>query len=553
MLPKTILVAHPSPDLYGSDLQLLESVRGLLEFGYRVVVTIPRCGPLAEHLEQLGAQIQILETPVLRKSALSPIGLIRLFFASLTAVFSQVRMLRRMRPEILYVNTITIPSWLIAAQLTRSTSICHVHEAEDRGNRLIRKAIISPLWMADCVLVNSNASRHAIVKVAPSLDHKLSKVYNGINGPDYMPQPPPVPSRGDEVRIALVARLSPRKGIDIALEAIAELRREGRNVKIEICGSVFPGYEWFEDSLRRRAAQPDLIGAVRFSGYVSPVWPMLAASHMAVVPSRAEPFGNTAVEAQLAMRPVVVSDTQGLREIVVDRVTGLLFQPGSSIELAQRLRELIESPDLGGTIALNGYKDAHKRFSTDRYRSEICQHVARLDGRVPLKLGGRKYEPDVDDVKHQRVMRSFRPALNRAKYALKMPEGKRYVERIFAVRVAMLPGFPHRARLVLLRRIGIEVAHASISHSVTFRNTNVRIEKGAVIKAGTRFLGTAAIVVGENVTISKNSKITTRVEHRNPLDNGPALWLDHPVRLVMEGDTWNFGKTGSQQQVGGDT
>ena len=37
----TVLVAHPSADLYGSDLQLVESVAGLVGAGRRVVVTLP--------------------------------------------------------------------------------------------------------------------------------------------------------------------------------------------------------------------------------------------------------------------------------------------------------------------------------------------------------------------------------------------------------------------------------------------------------------------------------------------------------------------------------
>ena len=61
------------------------------------------------------------------------------------------------------------------------------------------------------------------------------------------------------------------------------------------------------NELQERAAAPDLAGRVTLAGYVHPTWPVLAAADVVVVPSRAVPFGNTAVEGLLARRPVVAS------------------------------------------------------------------------------------------------------------------------------------------------------------------------------------------------------------------------------------------------------
>ena len=37
----TVLIANPSPDVYGSDLQMLESISALVDAGGRVVVAMP--------------------------------------------------------------------------------------------------------------------------------------------------------------------------------------------------------------------------------------------------------------------------------------------------------------------------------------------------------------------------------------------------------------------------------------------------------------------------------------------------------------------------------
>jgi glycosyltransferase involved in cell wall biosynthesis len=178
-------------------------------------------------------------------------------------------------------------------------------------------------------------------------------------------------------RIALVGRLSPRKGTDVALEAVALLRAEGRNVRLELYGSVFPGYEWFEEQLRARSSEPDLAGAVHFGGYTSPTWSALARAEVVLVPSRAEPFGNTAVEAQLAGRPVVVSAVQGLREIVTHGKTGLLVPADDPVALAAAVASLLDDPDRAQALAAAGQRSAQQHFSLDRYRSVITDAVAQ--------------------------------------------------------------------------------------------------------------------------------------------------------------------------------
>lgn len=44
----TVLIAHPSADLYGSDRVMLETVDALVAAGRRVVVTLPADGPLVQ-------------------------------------------------------------------------------------------------------------------------------------------------------------------------------------------------------------------------------------------------------------------------------------------------------------------------------------------------------------------------------------------------------------------------------------------------------------------------------------------------------------------------
>ena len=366
---RRILVAHPSPDVYGSDRQLLESLAGMRAAGWAVTVHLPGDGPLVDLMSDTPVRVQ--QFPVLRKALLRPGALVRLVLTTPRDLVRIVRTIRAAHPDAVYVNTVTIPLWILAARLTRTPVLVHVHEAEEDAPRILRIALLAPLLLASAVIANSEASRRVLIDGLPRLARRTTVIPNGI--PDIAGDSPDAAEPG---RLALVARLSPRKGVDVALDAVALLRRRGYPVSLDVCGTAYPGYEWFDRQLRDRAGKPDLAGAIRFLGYVNPTGPVLARASVVLVPSRTEPFGNTAVEGFLARRPVVASRVQGLAEIVADGRTGLLVPPGDAVALAAAIARILDDPALARTLAEAGRTEAETRFSSARYRRDICSAVA---------------------------------------------------------------------------------------------------------------------------------------------------------------------------------
>jgi len=382
-----VLVAHPSADLYGSDLQLVESVAALTAAGCSVTVTLPGEGPLTARLAAAGATVVVLPVPVLRKSLLRPRGALTLVRSVLTSSPPAWRLLRGTAADVVYVNTVTLPAWLPLCRLARVPVLVHVHEAETDLPRWQRWVLNAPLLLAHRVVVNSHAAAEALLGAVPRLARRTRVVHNGVAGP---PEAPSAPARSDgPARLVLVGRLAPRKGSDVAVEATALLRARGVDVELQLCGTVFPGYEWFEEQLRDRAARPDLAGHVHLAGYTSPTWPALAAADVVLVPSRAEPFGNVAVEGQLALRPVVASAVQGLREIVTDGVTGRSVPADDPAALADAVHQLLTDPGSADHLARAGNRSALERFGLQRYRDAIVAQVVGTAG------PGRGQDPTV--------------------------------------------------------------------------------------------------------------------------------------------------------------
>jgi glycosyltransferase involved in cell wall biosynthesis len=383
---RTVVMAHPSADVHDAGLQLLETVAALCDRGWRVVVVLPSTGPLVPRLTALGAEVELLPFPVLRRADLSVRGVASLVWSSAAALVRMRRFLVHLRPELVYVNTITLPWLLVVARLCRLPSVCHVHEAEVQDRAWVRRALAVPLGLAGATLVNSSTTFAITAEAAPYIRRRLRLIRNGARGPST---PRPTARQPESpYRLLVVGRISPRKAPDVALEATALLRKAGRDVVLELCGTPGPGHEAYFSELRARADRPDLAGAVTFTGYRAPIWPALDRADALVAPSLGESFGNAVVGGQLARRPVVATAVQGHLETVADGVSGLLVPVRDPAATAAAIARLMDRPGTARRMAFLGMRRAEERFEIPRYAEEIVSVAAELVGApAPTRAG----------------------------------------------------------------------------------------------------------------------------------------------------------------------
>lgn len=368
-----ILMLHPQVELYGADRMFVESVAALVIQGHHVIVALPTHGPLVAELEQLNIPICFLPTPILRKSAVSPLGLVRLAMATASALRPTIRLFRSYSPSAVYISTLTAPLWTIIGRMMRIPVLVHVHEAEESVPRVVRLALAAPLLAARSVIVNSRRTADVLCRDVPRLRERIRLIYNGVRHPSDLKGPP---QHLDEIiRILTVGRLSPRKGTDVAIAAVAELRRRGWQIHLSLVGQVFTGYEWYESMLRNMVVSSKLQDCVTFEGFCADVWPHYRRADVAMVPSRWEPFGNTAVEAQLAGVPVVVTNRQGLPETVADGAYGSIVDADDPVALADGVEELLRDWPSAIQRARAAKVVASSKFSIERYRADVAAAV----------------------------------------------------------------------------------------------------------------------------------------------------------------------------------
>lgn len=370
-------LAHAGAELYGADRVFLESARALAATGAQVFAALPSSGPLVTLLEEAGAQVHIFQTPVLRKNLLTPAGLMKLTGSAMAGMVRGIRLLRQTRPDAIYVNTVTIPLWPALGKLLGIPVLVHVHEAERTASRGLRTALALPLLCARSIVCNSNYSAGALSEVLPRLTSRTTVVHNGLLGPETVTparetiQPP--------MRVLYIGRLSERKGVHTAIAAVALAREEGTDVVLDVVGAVFPGNEEYLASLHHQVDSAGITDAVTFHGFQSRVWTWFASCDVAIVPSAGdEPFGDTAVEAVLAARPVIASRTPGLSEAAGEYKCSQLVESGNTAAFAAAIRTVQEKWAFYSDAAATDSTAAAAKHSPALYGQRIHAELLAL-------------------------------------------------------------------------------------------------------------------------------------------------------------------------------
>ncbi|MEO0952835.1 MAG: glycosyltransferase, partial [Pseudomonadota bacterium] len=127
--------------------------------------------------------------------------------------------------------------------------------------------------------------------------------------------------------------------------------------------------------LEQRAQRLGLGDSVTFVGQVphSAVPAEIGKLDVFVALSRQESFGVAVLEAGAAGRPVVVSDADGLVEVVQHGQTGLVVPREDVVGAAEALRELIENPEQRQALGSAGREQVSTGYGWDQSVSKMLE------------------------------------------------------------------------------------------------------------------------------------------------------------------------------------
>jgi glycosyltransferase involved in cell wall biosynthesis len=164
---------------------------------------------------------------------------------------------------------------------------------------------------------------------------------------------------GEKV-VCCAARLTPQKGQDILIRAMAELVRKKNNVRLLLAGDG----EDFE-SLKALSTELGLDGKVLFLGRRDDIGRLLAASDIYASASRWESFDIALGEAMLAGLPCVGTEIAGHEDILKDCETGIAVPPWSPVAMASAIELIIDRPETAAQMAAAAKELIRRDFSPE--------------------------------------------------------------------------------------------------------------------------------------------------------------------------------------------
>ncbi|ROS54304.1 glycosyltransferase family 4 protein [Frigoribacterium sp. PhB24] len=359
-----VLLVHSSDEMYGSDRIVVEVVGELAaRDDLDVTVWLPSdvaVGPLGPRLRELGARVERTPLPILRRTRLGPVGILRL---ARDAARTALRLSGR-HFDLVYCAT---SACLVVAPVARAMGVSRVvghlqepwSDGDRRGLRPLARACTSLVAVSQSVLDSSGLSE----------DSRAVVVHNGISDRSIAASDR---AEGRAPQYVVASRWNGHKGHATLLTAWNAAGCPGQLVVLggppAVGSSVdVPGL------VAAIVSRPETVTVV---GEVADASPYLRDADAVILPTDTlEGFGLVTLEAFSQGRPVIASRSGGPEEVVDEGRTGWLFDRRD----VDGLSAILSSMDVP-TLAVAGRhaREAYlQRFTPERMRRRIGAVVTR--------------------------------------------------------------------------------------------------------------------------------------------------------------------------------
>ncbi|NND97921.1 MAG: glycosyltransferase, partial [Pirellulaceae bacterium] len=190
----------------------------------------------------------------------------------------------------------------------------------------------------------------------------VTVVHNGV--PAIRPTRVAKPIPGGRWVIGMVALMRPRKGLEIVLDALAELERQKLDVVLRVIGP-FETRD-YQSEIERQIDRLNIRDRVERVGFTQDVPAELSKLDAMVLPSLyGEGLPMVVLEAMAAAVPVIATRVEGTPEAITDGVQGLLAEPRDSRSLAEKIAALVTGQYDWDAMAEAAYARHRDEFSDD--------------------------------------------------------------------------------------------------------------------------------------------------------------------------------------------
>ena len=369
-----LFVAHHD-NYQGSSRSLMSLLEGLIDLGITPFVVIPRESEFTEALKAKGISYRILPIPWWMTSNNIPLNkkwkLIRDIQKSAKSIG---HLINKYEIDLVYTNSSVTPVGRLAARREHIPHIWHIREFSDL-HFSFRYLFSKRLTMAyvkssDAVICHAKAIRDHYFKIGTPNVHQ---VYNGCATREQFDERLHYRNAtrpNTKFVFSMLSTITPKKGQEAAIRALAALRNNGLAARLLIAGSGKPDYL---EHLHRLVKDLQIEDIVEFTGFVEDPFPLYFASDCALICSEHEALSRVGLEAMSTALPLIGRNSGGNPEIIVPGETGYLYDTFD--DLVESMTRLVQDPALGRQMGLAGWQRAKEMFNIEDYAANVYKVI----------------------------------------------------------------------------------------------------------------------------------------------------------------------------------
>lgn len=187
---------------------------------------------------------------------------------------------------------------------------------------------------------------------------------SGVNLDIFTPMPLP-----ERTAFLSVSRLIKDKGVREYLSAARIVKERYPHTRFMLVGP----FDSNPSAIKPEELKPYIDdNVIEYFGEQRDVRPYLGQCSVFVLPSYREGVPKTVLEAMASQRAIITTDAPGCRDTVIDGENGYLVPVGDAVALADKMIELLNSPDEIAVMAKKGRRIAEEKYDVNKINKNIC-------------------------------------------------------------------------------------------------------------------------------------------------------------------------------------
>ena len=298
------------------------------------------------------------------------------------------RICEKRKTEVLHVHAVgvEIPVGIVILLRRIKKSILTIRGFENRhGWRKWRGLLCAKVagWCFSNTVIISHALKEHEIRDLHRRADKLSVIWNGVDTKIFCPALVEPNERADALGLNSVdphafvvgmgAQLKEFKDIPTLIRAAARIKDQKHKDIVFVVAGVGP----LETELKVLVAKLGIEDSFKFVGRIKDMPRFLNAIDLLALTSPYEGLSVVILEAMATAKPVVTTDSGGIRDSVVDGETGIIVPVGDDKTLAEATVKLFHNRQLAHKMGQAGLRRARRHFTIEQYTQSYWDLITK--------------------------------------------------------------------------------------------------------------------------------------------------------------------------------